>query len=87
MMEEDKGLKYLCSKHRCNWHGFEDEVLTAHSPFDVTDMLYGCPKCKDVRTVVRACDEPDCWEPATCGFPTDSGYRNTCHDHSVFKQT
>jgi hypothetical protein len=27
------------------------------------------------------CDEPDCGERSTCGFPTDKGYRRTCGEH------
>jgi hypothetical protein len=31
------------------------------------------------------CDEPDCFETASCGSPSDSGYRWTCNEHSNFK--
>lgn len=27
------------------------------------------------------CDEPGCIEQASCGAPSDSGYRRTCFDH------
>jgi hypothetical protein len=30
------------------------------------------------------CDEPGCYKHVCCGFPTENGYRNTCHDHSDF---
>lgn len=32
------------------------------------------------------CDEPNCFESASCGSPTDSGYRWTCFEHSNFKK-
>lgn len=27
------------------------------------------------------CDEPNCLKNASCGTPTDDGYRRTCSDH------
>ena len=27
------------------------------------------------------CDEPDCYDGAGCGFPTDDGYRHACYKH------
>ncbi len=27
------------------------------------------------------CDEPGCMEQATCGWPSDAGYRSGCGDH------
>jgi hypothetical protein len=73
--------RVLCSDYRCRWHGTRAEVLRAPSPFDAEQMLNGCPKCKAVDTIVTACDEPDCWEPVSCGTPTPTGYRNTCGKH------
>jgi hypothetical protein len=29
------------------------------------------------------CDEPGCLKEATCGMPTDAGYRRVCYDHSA----
>ncbi len=29
------------------------------------------------------CDEPDCMEQATCGWPTSGGYRRTCGKHWI----
>lgn len=31
------------------------------------------------------CDEPYCFETASCGSSSDSGYRWTCYEHSNFK--
>lgn len=74
-------VKCVCSYYRCNWHGDSSEVLRAQNPFDATDEIEGCPKCKEIGSVVRACDEPDCWKEVTCGTPTPDGYRNTCGEH------
>lgn len=73
--------KQVCGNRRCGWHGSSDDVLIAPSPFYPTDILWACPWCKVVNETYTACDEPDCWEPATCGTPTQSGYRSTCGKH------
>jgi len=73
--------KFICSTHRCDWHGFEDELLTAQNPFENGEILSACPKCKEVESAVIACDEPECWERAICGTPTENGYRWTCGKH------
>jgi hypothetical protein len=74
--------KCVCSYYRCNWHGDSDEVLRAKNPFDDSDDIEGCPKCKEIGSVVQACDEPGCWKEVTCGTPTPDGYRSTCGEHS-----
>jgi hypothetical protein len=73
--------KVLCDEHRCGWHGLQAEVLQTPNPFDPSDMLDGCPACKSINTIRYACDEPDCWREATCGSPTETGYRQTCGQH------
>lgn len=41
---------------------------------------------KELKSALLICDEPGCYNTASCGFPTsDGGYRRTCHDHSDFK--
>lgn len=41
---------------------------------------------KELKSALLICDEPWCYNYASCGFPTsDGGYRRTCHDHSDFK--
>jgi len=62
----------------------EPALLTAPSPFDAADTLYACPACKSVEGFNEICDEPGCRKHASCGFPTDGGYRRTCFDHSDF---
>jgi len=60
-------------------------MLTAPNPFDEGDILYACPNCKEIGSVVVCCDEPDCNQPANCGTPTkvdgQAVYRNTCSKH------
>jgi hypothetical protein len=33
------------------------------------------------------CDEPNCFDSGSCGFPTDTGYRWTCFEHSNMNKT
>jgi hypothetical protein len=72
--------KLLCED--CAWHGLQSEMLTAPNPFDATDTIHGCPKCKSVQSLLVACDEPGCWRETSCGTPTPSGYRRTCGQHA-----
>jgi hypothetical protein len=74
-------IKQNCNSPRCGWHGTSDEVLKAQDPFDPDETLWACPECKDLFGLSLACDEPDCWDGATCGTPTKDGYRNTCGKH------
>ena len=39
---------------------------------------------KELKRFARVCDEPGCFKPFSCGWPSDDGYRNTCYDHSNF---
>ena len=73
--------KYECTE--CGWHGFEKQLLSAPNPFSDNgeDLIYGCPHCLTPENFTLICDEPDCWEPGTCGTPTKDGYRYTCHKH------
>lgn len=60
--------------------------LTISNEFDISNM-------NDIKRVVREqeydalkpyvgmCDEPNCYKDASCGWPTDDGYRRTCHAH------
>jgi len=73
--------KVICDDHDCFWTGVEGEILHAPNPFDPNNILNGCPLCRQINTIVYACDEPDCWCEATCGTPIDDGYRQTCGGH------
>jgi hypothetical protein len=71
----------------CGWTGNESELLSAPNPFAPEGTILGCPNCKTVDQFDEMCDEPECDQRATCGFPTPTGYRRTCFDHSAFATT
>jgi hypothetical protein len=71
--------KVLCN--HCHWHGLFTEILSAPNPFDTHDTCQGCPKCKNINTVLYACDYKDCWKPITNGTPKEDGYTLTCSKH------
>ena len=73
--------RQVCYGRNCNWHGTSDEVLRAPHPFEPGEEVWGCPKCKSIDSLYLACDEPGCWETASCGTPTPAGYRSTCGKH------
>lgn len=68
----------------CGWRGHENEMLLAPNPFDATDTVAGCPKCKSVDSLVSVCDEVGCDKDVNCGWPSGQGYRNTCIEHTDF---
>ena len=39
-----------------------------------------------LKSVLNMCDEPGCFDDASCGFPTETGYRRTCYNHSDFNK-
>jgi hypothetical protein len=43
------------------------EVLTAPHPFTTNEQIEGCPKCRQCGTIIPVCDEPGCWNHASCG--------------------
>lgn len=72
--------KWLCNE--CDWKGPGEKVLRAPNPFtDGKETMYGCPDCREPNTMEAACDEPNCWQRATCGTPTLLAYRHTCYKH------
>ena len=73
--------KARCKNWRCNWKGLEQEILLAPNPFDASDQLQGCPKCKDINTMLVCCYEAECWEFVDGGEPTPAGYKQACGDH------
>jgi len=40
----------------------------------------------ELKSVLGMCDEFGCYEMASCGFPTENGYRRTCYEHSNFNK-
>jgi len=74
-------------KCECGWQGMAGEMISGDNPFDPSQIIYACPKCKTLEsTTFRACDEPDCWWKVTCGTPTPVGYRSTCGKHMPKKE-
>ena len=65
----------------CSTDFDEGEILLARNPFDETEMITGCPKCKAPDSFELLCDVEGCKRPATCGTPTEQGYRQTCGLH------
>lgn len=57
------------------------EMLRAPHPFEPGDSVLGCPSCHAIDAFVDVCDEPGCDLDASCGWPSDAGYRRTCHKH------
>lgn len=70
--------KWRCE---CGFLVFASELLTAPNPFDVEDTLHGCPLCKRVNALERACDEPGCGNLSCAGTPHPGGYKFHCHLH------
>ena len=40
----------------------------------------------ELKKFANVCDEPGCFEAASCGLPSDNGYRNTCYEHFNFEK-
>ena len=76
---EIRQRKWKCCS--CDCISVEADLLEAVNPFDETLKIIGCPSCKDAAGFTEICDEPNCVRDATCGFPTQEGYRRTCGDH------
>ena len=82
-------------RENCRWHCrvcnhiiMEPDLLSAPSPFLSTDVLVGCPHCKQCdEGFDLLCDEEGCNSIVGGGFPTGDdndqwgGYRNTCSKH------
>lgn len=39
---------------------------------------------KKLKEFANVCDEPGCFRNASCGWPSDEGYRRTCYEHSNY---
>jgi hypothetical protein len=67
----------------------EAGALTISNEFDIQKMVdikdhVREEKIESMKKLVGLCDEPECYEEAGCGFPSDDGYRWTCYEHSKF---
>jgi hypothetical protein len=74
-------MKTICKE--CDSKNLEKDLLlcTLEHRGKVLLNVLACPTCYGT-SLVYACDEPECWEPASCGWKSPTGYRNTCYDHS-----
>jgi hypothetical protein len=72
----------------CGWKGHSYDLIACTVTRTDTGQSIGgtyvCPKCLDPLSddVIMCCDEPGCWEPRSCGTPTQAGYRQTCGRHA-----
>ena len=71
--------KYICGD--CGEKIKRDQLLRADHPFRKTDVIYGCPRCKGVQELYRACDDNDCWLKTTGNINTAQGYLCVCSKH------
>lgn len=39
-----------------------------------------------LKNALSLCDEPGCFAHASCGWPSENGYRRTCYQHSNFEK-
>jgi hypothetical protein len=63
-----------------------DDGMTISNEFDLDlkDNIIEAYIAKDekkLKATLGLCDEPDCSNYTTCGWPSDSGYRMTCGEH------
>lgn len=65
----------------CNGIVQADQVLEAPDPFDPALLVFGCPSCRMCVQFERVCDVLDCQMTVTCGWPSETGYQQTCSDH------
>ena len=74
-------MKVKCTN--CLWKGDSTELMVAPNPFDDTDTLNACPRCKALEDEIDYCCEiPNCWAQSTCGTPLKNGkYIRTCGKH------
>ena len=61
--------------------------MTISNEFDIEQMenvkrIVKENKIEALKEVLALCDEPDCFDEVSCGWPTeDGGYRRTCGNH------
>lgn len=72
-------LKWQCNE--CGYFVDGKDRLEIANPFNAAENIHGCPLCYSVNSFKNICDETDCEEEATCGWPSAEGYRRTCELH------
>jgi len=60
--------------------------ITISNDFDIADMdktkrIVAEHKYDALKETLNMCDEADCYDEASCGWPSDKGYRRTCGKH------
>jgi hypothetical protein len=81
-MAHDTLKQWGCNE--CGVLTLEIELLRAVSPFDASETITACPKCKTIDNFYEVCDEPLCNKEVTCGYPAGpefGWYRRTCSKH------
>lgn len=63
-----------------------DSALLRHELPAFKRTLFLCPVCGSPDLTV-VCDVPECGREATCGWPSEEGYRRTCGDHAHWRKS
>ena len=72
--------KWRCTN--CQAHLQEGDLLKGAHPFQLGEVIFGCPQCLEIGDLTAACDEPGCWRAVSAGTSTPQGYRSTCYEHA-----
>jgi len=74
--------RWICTE--CGHICFDEFILEAPNPFDVTSNIAGCPDCKAVDSFNGACMDEKCRKVHSSGTPNLYGFRYLwlCWDHS-----
>lgn len=59
------------------------DMLIAPHPFEHGLTIHGCRSCHSIDHFALLCDVAECRELVSCGWPSPSGYRQTCGTHWV----
>ena len=73
--------KWVCENWRCSNVCTDNTALSAPDPFNPGETLVACPKCREVGTLIGACDFKGCKKPSSSGSPTKDGYVFRCYEH------
>ena len=63
-----------------------DSGMTISNEFDLSSKELMAEVVREnnydkMKPFLGMCDEPDCWNSASAGWPSENGYRHTCHEH------
>jgi hypothetical protein len=68
--------------HECRHICKETELLSAVNPFDESETIHACPKCKSVEAHYKLCEVEGCPNAASGGYPVMGDYLEVCFEHS-----